>query len=73
MPFSPLRQEEDGRRLRAAKNGVMFHTATTATVDYDERDGEGDEVICSPNFNFSEALAIFFGSGHCKGSFIINV
>ena len=72
MPFSPL--HEDGRRLRAAKNGVMFHTATTATVDYDERDGEGDEVICSPNFNLSEALAaIFFGSGHCKGSFIINM
>ena len=57
MPFSPLRQE-DGRRLRAAKNGVMFHTATTATVDYDEQDV--DEVICSLNFNSSEGLAIFF-------------
>lgn len=41
MPFSPL--HEDGRRLRA-KNGVMFHTATTATVDYGEEEEE-DEVI----------------------------
>ena len=40
MSFSPLRRRDGGGGKRLSKNGVMFHTTATATVDYDEDDEE---------------------------------